>query len=69
MTETSATAVNAMAKARFDAAAFSQITGLSEHRSINELVGAIAMVSTGFKTRRYGGKTGCLALVVDQEEM
>ena len=69
MTETVAAAVNAMVKARFDAASFPRITGTYAHGPIDEIVGAIATVATGFKIRRYGGKTGCLALVVDQEEM
>ena len=36
---------------------------------MNEFVGVIATVTMGFKTRRCGGKTDCLTLVVDQEEM
>ena len=69
MTETVAAAVDSMVKARFDAASFPRITGTSDHGPINEIVGAIATVATSFKIRRYGGKTGCLVLVVDQEEM
>ena len=69
MTETGADAIDAMVKTRFYAAFFPRITGPPEHRPINELVRAIATVATGFKTRRYGRKNGCLALVVYQEEM
>ena len=69
MIETGTATVDAMVKARFNAASFPRITGLPEKKANNKLVGAIAMVATGFKTCRYGGKTGCLALVVDQEEM
>ena len=69
MMETGAAAVDAMFKACFEVASFPQITGPPEHGTIDELVGAIATVATGFKTSRYGGKTGCLALVIDQEEM
>ena len=68
MTETGATAVDAMVKARFDAASFPRITGPPEHRPMEKLVRAIATVAAGFKTSRYGG-TVCLALVVDQEEI
>ena len=53
-----------MVKARFDAASFPRITGSPKHRPIGELVGAITTIATGFKTGRYGGKTGCLTLVV-----
>ena len=67
MTETGAVAVDAMFRARFDADFFPRITGPPEHVPIDKLVGAIETVATGFKTRRYYGKTGCLALVVDQE--
>ena len=67
--ETGAAAVNAMLKSRFDADSFPQTTGLPKHGPIDELVCAIAMVATGFKPHRYGRKTGCLALVVGQEEM
>ena len=66
--ETGAAAVDAMFKACFEVASFPQITGPPEHGTIDELVGAIATVATGFKTSRYGG-TVCLALVVDQEEI
>ena len=58
-----------MVKARFDAASFPRFTGPPEHGPIHKLVGAIATVSTGFKTRIYGRNTGCLAIVFDQEEM
>ena len=69
MAETGATAVDVMVKSCFDAASFTQITGPPKHWLINELVGVIATVATIFKNRKYGRKTGCLALVVDQEEM
>ena len=69
MTETGAAAVNAMSKARFDTASLPQTTRLSEHGQIDKIVSAIATVATGFKTHRYGGKTGCLALIVNHDEM
>ena len=69
MTETGATVVDAMVKCRFDAASFPRITGNPKNGLIDEIIRAIATVAMGFKHRRYGGKTGCLALVVDQEEM
>ena len=69
MTETGAAAVDTMVKARFDAASFPQIIGPPEHGPIEKLVGAIATVATGFKTCIYGGNTGYLVLVVNQEEM
>ena len=58
-----------MVKVRFGAASFPRITGPPEHGTINELVRAIATVATGFKTCRCGGNTGCLALIIDQEEI
>ena len=69
MLTTGAAAVDAMVKARFDITNFTRIVGAPEHRPINILEYEIAKVAATFKTTRYGGKTGCLALIVDEEEM
>ena len=64
MTITSISAIDAMVKARFDAANLPCITGSPEYDAINELVKAIAQIATTFKTKRYGGKCGVLPLIV-----
>ena len=69
MSTTGAAAVNAMVKARFDTTNFTCIVGAPEHGPINILEDEIAKVAATFKTTRYRGRTGCLALIVDQEEM
>ena len=69
MSTTGAAAVNAMVKARFDTTNFTRIVGAPEHGPIDILEDEIAKVAATFKMTRYGGKTGCLALIVDQEEM
>ena len=43
--------------------------GAPEHGPIDILEDEIAKVAATFKTTRYGGRTRCLALIVDQEEM
>ena len=69
MSTTGAAAVNAMVKARFDATNFTRIVGAPEHGPINILEDKIAKVAATFKTTRYGGRTGCLALIVDRYKM
>ena len=69
MSTTGAAAVDAMVKARFDTANFTRIVGAPEHGAIDILEDEIAKVAATFKTTRYGGKTGCLALIVNEEEM
>ena len=69
MSTTGAAAVDAMVKARFDTTNFTCIVGAPEHRPIDILEDEIAKVVATFKTTRYGGRTGCLALIVDEEEM
>ena len=56
MTITSVTAIDAMVKARFDAANLPRITGSPKYKAIDELVEAIAQIATTFKTKRYSGK-------------
>ena len=69
MSTTVAAAVDTMVKARFDTTNFTCIVGASEHGPIDILKDEIAKVAATFKTTRYGGKTGCLALIVDEEEI
>ena len=69
MSTTGAAAVDAMGKARFDATNFTRIVGAPEHGPMDILKDEIAKVAATFKTTRYGGRTGCLALIVDQDEM
>ena len=64
MAITNFAAIDAMVKARFDAADIPRITGSPEYDAIDELVEAIAQISTTFKTKRYGGKYGVLPLIV-----
>ena len=58
-----------MVKAQFDTTNFARIVGSPEHGPINILEDEIAKVAATFKTTRYGGRTGFLALIVDEEEM
>ena len=67
MSTTGAAAVNAMVKARFDTTNFARIVGAPEHGPIDILEDEIAKVAATFKTTRYGGRTGCLTLIVDEE--
>ena len=69
MSTTGAAAVDAMVKARFDTTNCTRIVGAPEHGPIDILKDEIAKVAATFKTTRYGGRTGCLALIVDEEEM
>ena len=69
MSTTGASAVNAMVKARFDTTNFTRIVGAPDHRPIDILEDEIVEAAATFKTTRYGGRTGCLALIVDEEEM
>ena len=69
MSTTGAAAVNAMVKARFDTTNFTCIVGAPEHGPIDILEDDIAKVAATFKTTRYGGRIGCLALIVDQDKM
>ena len=69
MSTTGAAAVDVMVKARFDATNFTRIVGAPEHGPIDILEDKIAKVAATFKTTQYGGRTGCLALIVDQDEM
>ena len=69
MSTTGTAAVNAMVKARFDNTNFTRIVGAPEHRPIDIFEDEMAKVAATFKTIRYGGRTGCLALIVDEEEM
>ena len=68
MTTTGAGAVDTMVKARFDTTNFTRIVGAPEHGPINILKDEITKVAGTFKTTRYGGRTGCLALIVDEDE-
>ena len=65
----STTGADEMVKARFDTTNFTRIVGAPEHGPIDILEDKITKVAATFKTTRYGGRTGCLALIVDQEEM
>ena len=69
MSTAGAAAVDAMVKARFDTTNFTRIVGALDHGPIDILEDEIAKVAATFKTTRYGGRTRCLALIVDQEEM
>ena len=69
MSTTGAAVVDAMVKARFDTTNSTRIVGAPEHRPIDILEDEIAKVAATFKTPRCGGRTGCLALIIDQEEM
>ena len=69
MSKTGAAAVNTMVKARFDTTNFTRIVRAPEHGPIDILKDEIAKVAATFKTTWYGGRTGCLALIVDEEEM
>ena len=69
MSTTGAAAVDTMVKARFDTTNFTRFVGAPEHRPIDILEYEIAKVAATFKTNQYRGRTGCLALVVDEEEM
>ena len=69
MSTTGAGAVDAMVKARFDTTNFTRIVGAPEHRPIDIFKDEIAKVAATFKTTRYGERTRCLALIVDEEEM
>ena len=69
MSTTGAAAVDAMVKACFDATNFTRIVGAPEHGPIDILEDEITEVAATFKTTRYEGRTGCLALIVNQDEM
>ena len=69
MSTTGAAAVDAMVKARFDTKNFTRSVGAPEHGPIDILEDEIAKFVATFKTTRYGGRTGCLALIVNEEEM
>ena len=69
MSTTATAAVNAMVKARFDTTNFTRIVGAPEHGPIDILKDEIAKFAATFKTTRYGGRTGCLALIFDKEDM
>ena len=69
MSTTGAAAVNRMVKARFDTTNFTRIVRAPEHGPIDILEEEIAKVAETFKTTRYIGRTECLSLIVDQEEM
>ena len=69
MSTTGAAAVDAMVKARLDTTNFTRIVGATEHGPIDILEDKIAKVAAMFKTTRYRGRTGCLALIFDQDEM
>ena len=51
MTITSVAAIDAMVKARFEAADLPCITGSLEYDAIDELVKAITQIATTFKTK------------------
>ena len=68
MTITSIAAINAMIKSRFDAANLPRITGPPEYDRFDELVEAIAQITTIFKTKRYDGKCGVLPLTVSKDK-
>ena len=69
MTTMGAGAVDTMFKARFDTTNFTRIVGPLEHGTIDILEEEIAKVAATFKTTGYGGRTGCLTLIVNAEEM
>ena len=69
MSTTGSPAVDSMVKARFDTTNFTCIVGAPDHGPINIIEDEITKVATTFKTTRYGRRTGCLALIVDKEEM
>ena len=62
-------AVNAMVTDWFEADDFPQIVGVNEHKMIDKLVKAVAQVTELFGTQQWGGQTGCLALIIDEQEM
>ena len=69
MSTTGAAAVDAMVNAWFDATNFIRIVGAPEHGPIDILEEKIAKVAATFKMTRYKGRTGCLALIFNQDEM
>ena len=68
MTINSVATIDVMVKARFDAADIPHITGSPEYDAIDELVKAIAQITTTFKTKRYGGKCGVLPLILSEDK-
>ena len=69
MSTTGAATIDAMVKTRFDTTNFTRIVGAPEYGPIDILEDEIAKVAATFKMTLYGGRTGCLALIVDQDEM
>ena len=68
MSITSVAAIDAMVKSRFNATNLPRITGYPEYDAINELVEAIAQITTTFKTKRYGGKCGAPPRIVSEDD-
>ena len=65
---TSVAAIDAMVKARFDAANLPRITGSPEYNAIDKLVETITHIATTFKTKPYGRKCGVLPIIVSKYE-
>ena len=61
--------VGLMVEAHFKAAVFPRLNAIPTILSIDELVKAIAQVSTSLKTRMWGGLHDCLAIVLEETEM
>ena len=66
---TPSAAVDLMVEAFFKAAVIPQINAIPTILSIDELVRAIAQVSTSLKIRMCGGLHDCLALILKESEM
>ena len=62
-------AVNLMVEARFKAAFFPRLNAMPTILFIDKLVKSIAQVDTSLKTVLWGGLHGCLALVLEENEM
>ena len=68
MTIRSVANINAIVKARFDAADLPHITGSPEYDAIDELVKTITQIATTFNTKQYGCKCGGLPLIVSEDK-
>ena len=61
--------VHLMVEAHFKAAVFPRLNMIPTILSIDELVKAIAQVSTSLNTRMWGGLHSCLDLVLEETKM
>ena len=68
MTITSVAPIDAMVKARFDAADLPRIMGSPKYVAFNKLFEAIAQIPNIFKNKRYGGKYSVLSLIVSKDK-